>query len=52
MSNCPITLKSCIAQRYSLNRRMPMWGEYGLDGQIRAIKGKYDQVIVSMAKCE
>ena len=36
---------------YSLNRIIPVWDEYGLYGQIRAIKGKYDQIRVGKAKC-
>ena len=28
-----------------------MWGVYGIYGQIRAIKGKYDQIGANKAKC-
>ena len=28
-----------------INRRIPMCGEYGLNGQIMAIKGKYDKFL-------
>ena len=28
-----------------------MYGQYGLDGQNKEIKGKYDQIRLSKAKC-
>ena len=39
MSNCQIALQ--FAQRYSLNRIISMYGEYGLYGQIGPYKAKY-----------
>ena len=35
----------------SLTRRIYMLGEYGIYGQIRAIKGKYYQIGANKAKC-
>ena len=45
MSNRLIVRKKC-----SLNRRIPMLGEYGSYGQIRANKCKYDKIMVNKAK--
>ena len=45
MNNGPITLQFC-----SLNRIMHIYGEYGIFGKIRAIKGKYAQIRVMKPK--
>ena len=50
MINFLIALQFCT-QRCSLTRRIYMYGEYGIYGQIRAIKGKYNQIGENKAKC-
>ena len=50
MINFLIALKFCT-QGCSLTRRIYMQGVFGIYGQIRAIKGKYDQIGANKAKC-
>ena len=49
MINFLIALTFCT-QRCSLTRRIYLYVEYGIYGQIMAIKGKYNQIGANKAK--
>ena len=48
MNNGPITLKFCT--EVQSQKIMHIYGEYGIFGKIRAIKGKYAQIRVMKPK--
>ena len=46
MNNCSIAPLNFF-YRYAVSiEELSIWGEYGTNGKIRAIKGKYDQIRV------
>ena len=51
LHNFKCNIAMSFAQRCSLTRKTSMLGEYGIYGQIRAIKGKYNQIRVHKTKC-